>query len=454
MIKTHEFNNLNNIVNYGFIYEQHGNCSVTIDDIISDVSASLLIYDTKGSVFLELASKAKKIINNQNVVFAGLVSHTMIKDLKSKGIVSGFYRSTSSNSDIAIAIADKINAYLIIDTKNIIKIPSKKLSIELFNYVNHLLWSRAEFEVLNNSAPKKITEIRLSVVIPTFEIIQTKSDLQGKTYEYGTQNFDANQVLLTKPKEVDRKALLINSNIGSMIGNEDQYYIRVFDEYYAPISREVSFLFEGKSFSNEKFQTLVNKNTWFDGKDRTIESEKVFEVVEVQPLDSYKQFEPDFEALYKQLVKENYGKVRINVDVKPIMIDSTYQISPKYAKRAKIEAFVEESLNKLQKLADDDSQKILSNIKAIKWVAEKIQKHNEFVANNEFGDDTLKNKKSSVSKININIEDITIPQELLGKLYTKKNQQYLALKDETRLAEAKAWLKENNQDAIMVLEHE
>lgn len=454
MLKTHEFNNLNNTINYGFIYEQHGNCSITLEDIISNVSTSLLIYDTKGAVFLELASKAKKIINNHNTVFAGLISHTMIKDLKSNGIVSGFYRSTSSNSNIAIAIADKINAYLIIDTKSIIKVSSKKLSFELFNYVNHLLWSRAEFEVLNNSVPKKITEIRLSVVVPTFESVRTKSELLNESYKYGTQDFDANHVLLTKPKVVDQKALLINSNIDSMIGNENQYYIRVFDEYYAPVNQDISFLFKGSSFINEKVQTLVNKRSWFDEKDRTIESEKVFEVVEMQPLDSYKQYEPDFEALYKQLVKDNYGKVRINVNVKPIMIDSTYQISPKYAKRTKIEAFVEESLNKLQKLADENSKKTINNIKTIKWVAEKIQKHNEFVATNEFGDDTLKNKKSSISKININIEDITIPQELLGKLYIKKNQQYFALKDETRLAEAKQWLKENNQDAIMVLDHE
>jgi len=85
---------------------------------------------------------------------------------------------------------------------------------------------------------------------------------------------------------------------------------------------------------------------------------------------------------------------------------------------------------------------------------ERIRKYNEFLSQTEFGEETLKNKKASVSKINVGKEEISVPQELLGKLYTKSNKQFMALKDEDKITEAKKWLSENNQEATLVLSNE
>ena len=68
---------------------------------------------------------------------------------------------------------------------------------------------------------------------------------------------------------------------------------------------------------------------------------------------------------------------------------------------------------------------------------------------NVFGDDSLKNKKSPVSIINVNEKDLIVPNELIGRLYVKKGANYLATNLE-RIDDAKKWLKENNMEATLI----
>lgn len=455
MIKTHEYSNIEKVIKYGFIYDQEKPSPVTIEDILSEVSKSILIYDTKGIVFYDFASKASKLMNNPNIVFAGLMSHKMISELKSKGIVSGFYRATSKDLEIAMAIVDKTKVYLIIDSTHVIKIGDAQVSNELFRFANHVLWSRAEFEVLNNSAPKKINEIRLSVVIPSFNALKLKTTFNDGLVQFGTQDFNSpNMLLLTQPKEFDGDAYIINQNITSLCGVKNEFYVKLFDDIYAPIGNDIKHLVIGRSFKDTKIGLLIEKDLWFDGKKRVIKKEEKFSSTIYMPIDEYKKYEPDFDAIYDKQVKENYGLVKINVDVQPLLIDSTYQVSRKYDRRSKIEKQLDENLNRIKKLADEDNIKIVENIIGTNLLSERIMKYNEFLTLNEFGEETLKNKKANVSKINIGKEEISVPQELLGKLYTKANKQFFAIKDESRISDAKKWLKENNQEATLVLAHE
>lgn len=455
MIRTKTFSNLDKIIPYGFIYEQQKPSSITIEDILSEVSKSILIYDTRGIAFYELASKAAKLMNNPNIVFAGLVSHKILQELKSKGIVSGFYRSTAKNTDIAVVVVDKAKAYLIIDAKTIILINDRITSVEIFNYINHVLWTSTDFEVLNNNSPKKITEIRLSVVIPSFQTLLNKTALDQEEIKYGTEDFASSQtVFLTQPKDIQKDAQIINQNITSLCGVGRKFYVRLFDEFYVPIGLNVKELIVGKHFKDQKISSLIGKDLWFDGKKRVIEKETEVSSIIYKPLDEYKSFNPDFDQIYNQQVKENYGVVKINVDVKPIIIDSSYQLSAKYKKRAETEKLLSENLNKLKKLNDEDNAKIIDSIISTKLLLERIRKYNEFLSQTEFGEETLKNKKASVSKINVGKEEISVPQELLGKLYTKSNKQFMALKDEDKITDAKKWLSENNQEATLVLNNE
>ena len=44
-----------------------------------------------------------------------------------------------------------------------------------------------------------------------------------------------------------------------------------------------------------------------------------------------------------------------------------------------------------------------------------------------------------------------VPSDLLGKLYTKGKELYFALKDESRIDDAKKWLKDNKLEAVLIL---
>lgn len=455
MEKTKVFRNLDNIIKYGFIYEQEKSISISIEDILSEVSKSILIYDTKGSVFEYFVSNASKQMNNPNIVFAGLISNKMLQELKFKGIASGFYRSTSKEIDVAVVIVDKTKAFLLVDNKQIIKLTNKNVITELFDYVNHVLWSQAEYEVLNNSTPKKIKEIRLSVVIPSFKAMPKKSELMDKVIHSGTEDFkEVATVFLTKPKVVDKEAKLINESISSLIEVENEGFVKLFDDIYCPIGKNVKQLVVGSSFKDANVASLINKKLWFDGKVRTIESEKEVTTTIYKPVDEYRTFEPNFDQIKNEFVKDIYGEVKIKVDIKPMIIDSSYQLSSKYKKKEEIAKTLSESLNKLKKLVDKDKEKLLDNIIATNQLVEKIKKYNAFISNIEFGDETLKNKRNVVSKINVGKDEISVPQELLGKLYIKSKQQYFAISNEDKIIEAKKWLINNDQEAILVLENE
>ena len=67
----------------------------------------------------------------------------------------------------------------------------------------------------------------------------------------------------------------------------------------------------------------------------------------------------------------------------------------------------------------------------------------------EFGVDALNNKKSPVSIVNVNEEELNVPNELIGKLYTKQSKNYFATTKE-RIADAKQWLKENKMEAVLI----
>ena len=60
-------------------------------------------------------------------------------------------------------------------------------------------------------------------------------------------------------------------------------------------------------------------------------------------------------------------------------------------------------------------------------------------------------KYASDYNISINEEELNVPNELIGKLYTKQSKNYFATTKE-RIADAKKWLKENKMEAVLIEE--
>ena len=77
--------------------------------------------------------------------------------------------------------------------------------------------------------------------------------------------------------------------------------------------------------------------------------------------------------------------------------------------------------------------------------------YNSFINDKEFGVEALNtNKKFAALTYN---SSMAVPSDLLGKLYEKNNQMYLAIEDEKKIDDAMSWLKDNNLEAILIKEN-
>ena len=96
----------------------------------------------------------------------------------------------------------------------------------------------------------------------------------------------------------------------------------------------------------------------------------------------------------------------------------------------------------------------LTNIKKIqdeRSLSERIRKYNEIIKDKEFGVEALVDKKNAFKQISFKEDDIIIPSDIIGKLYLKDKKNYLALKDESKIGDAKKWLKDNKLEAVLIL---
>ena len=193
----------------------------------------------------------------------------------------------------------------------------------------------------------------------------------------------------------------------------------------------------------------MGKKIWFKGNTYGVEEKETISDSISVPLDELDSFEPDFSSSEKTF-KGIVLNLTVFIDIKALKLDGSYALSNKYKAIQKVENELKESIAKLEKMElDNKLLKQLESIKSERVLSEKVRMFNEFVASKEFGVDTLNNKKSPVSIISVNKDELNVPNELIGKLYTKQGKNYLATTKE-RVDDAKKWLKENRMEAILI----
>lgn len=454
MEKQQTFNNSNNIIKFGYEFIQPKRDTITLEDILTTTSEALIVYDTKNFVFNQLVSIGSSFLNDTNKKFIALISAKMLKEAKSMGIKNGFLRSTQEESNIAIIISDKTKAFLLLDEKNIFK-TKENVGNELFNYINHLIWSKTDFEVIQGSDPSPVKTLRLSVVKPNFINILAIDKMKEKTFKQGTEEFIANETLLTVPKENNKKTHLVNAKLTS-IGIDSQMYLNAFDKYYIPCILSKA-IYVGESFNNSPLSLLQGKRVWIEGSERQIIKERIEEKTVFVPLDEYETFKPDYESYINKQTDKFVCEIKVKINIQPTKIDNSYTLSKRYSSIDKINNTLKNQIEALKKLINDDKtgKKQLERIEKERNLVEKVKLYNHFINELKLGDDTLINKKDNkFLSITIVEKDILVPSELIGKLYEKKDSYFLAVKTQDKIEDAKKWLLDNSQKATLVLENE
>lgn len=446
MLKTKKYNYSNQILDYGFEELEVKQSNLALAYVVSTVKENIIIVDTVDSFFTEALTDFEHLLNQSAKLVIGLVSEPTLKSLKDKGVKSGFIRSAKSDFKVGLIIVDKSMVYAVLDKNHVYQIISPDAVKEIFDYVNHVIWSKSSFELFQGEL-KTVKETRQSVVVPAFD--NSSKRLEGAFF--ATKGADVNCKLpWLKKEEISQPgASVIAFNVEAFVKTYPSVYINIFgDQYYGFAVSKESFV-KAEAFANKPLGDYEGKKIWLNGEIQTVLGEDKLRIGASVPLNVVNTFEPNYDELvgrYKGLATN----LIVEVDVKPKKLDDSYSLSSRYSVIAKASKDIEEGLKKVENL--DPEKSILKKIASIREernIIEKIKMFNVLAKEKSFGDDVLKNKKSPISIINVNEEDLVVPNELIGKLYTKEKKMYLAT-SEKYLKEAIAWLKENKQEAVLI----
>lgn len=434
------FNYDNRIIPFGYIYEENKN-SIDIDEIINNVEKSLIVYDTEDCILSDLLSCAQSLLNDENKLIICLVNKSVLKSLRTKGINTGFFRSTEEEIGVSIIIVDKKKYYFAFDKNHIYETKDSKIG-DIFQYVNHILWSKTQIEYCQGKETE-IKNARLSVVEPNF------GKEENNNYDLATKDFNPKELLVTKEENTNKKTIVLHNSTSSCYVFNDDLYINAIKNQYYSISDWKS-LIKAKSFENKKLSEIASNQLWINGEKVYVKKSDVLIKNYSVSLDEYLTFKPNFE----EIAKEYNGytlSLTVNVNVLPIELDSSYSIHQNYKNYDNLDSLVSNNLEKLEKLADKKIIKMINKIKEDRVLSERIRKYNELIQNEEFGVSSLVNNKNAFKQINYNERDIIIPSDIIGKMYRKWNKNYFALASKEKVEEAKKWLKDNSFEAVLIL---
>ena len=446
MLKTKTYDYKNKILDYGFIELEPGISTITIESLAESVKESLILADTKKLFLVDALKRLESYLNQNEKILVGVTDDSTLSNLKKNGVKNGFFRSTDEDFYVGIIIVDKKFCFIAFDVDHIYPVQEKYTS-EVFGFVNHVLWSKANYEQCQDSL-KKVEDTKLSVVIPSFT---DDVDLNVNHFKYATESegADCETTILAKEKEFGRKAVVIPFNFDGLSIDKNRLYVKTFLKNYYSIPLSDKSLFKFESFSNKSLSELSGKKIWYKGKLFDIKESDSANYTQSVPLDMIEAFVPNFDEKEKEY--SNFTlKLTINFDIVPIKLDGSYSLSKRYGVIDNAKKQLDDGLLKLEKMGlDAKYKKQLESIESERDISEKIKMFNTFVSSQEFGVEALNNKKSSIPTIKVNEEDLQVPSEVIGRLYSKNGKAYLATSLKF-VEESKKWLKEHKFEAELI----
>lgn len=447
MRKTKTYQNDSPLEN-GFILKDQIAESPSLSDICSKATSSITIVDTGGYVLGSFLSECVGILNERNVVVAGLVDKKTLLGLKGKGVTTGFFRATSETLGLGLIVIDKKEAWACFGESRIRRIAAG--SEEVFQYINHLLWTKTDNEYSFGES-RQVKQAMLSVVMPTPSI---GTNAGASNHEYATVGIPSGiGIIVNKLDEYGQPAIAMPLDCRAYL-DQNKLFVEIIPDAFYEIENGWDLQY-ATSFDPEHTtpHDLVWKEIFYKGKRLQVRDvESISETVYV-PVGEVDEYEPNFDSIYARRTQISV-RTEINVDVLPMVRDGSYQLSSNYKNHRQIEEQIQSSLERLEKLDLDDKDvaKRIKSVQSEKVFEEKVRLYNELVSGLDYGIEALKNKKNSFPTINQSKESFVTPHELLGTLLVKGKANYLALADEDKLKEGKDWLKENGIEATLILD--
>ena len=160
------FDNTNQIISKGYLKLDKKPSKTTFADVLRECNNSIIMVDTKGSFIKNALIEINEFNKNAQFLVIGLVNRETLLKIRKDGVKDGFYRSTDERFGVGLIIVDKKNVYAVFDIENIYPVSSGAAANELFEIVNHILWSKTDKELFGTL--RDVKDVRLSVIMPEF----------------------------------------------------------------------------------------------------------------------------------------------------------------------------------------------------------------------------------------------------------------------------------------------
>lgn len=449
MRKTRTYQN-DSPLEYGFILKGENAPSASVHDICSRALSSITIVDTEDYILNLFLKECTTILNERKVVVAGLVSKKTLSSLKGRGVNTGFFRATNETLGLGLIVIDKKEAWACFGEGHIGKVVAG--SEEIFQFINHLLWTKTDNEYSFGES-RQVQQTMLSVVMP---VPSVGANAESAQHDFATVGIPSSKGILVKELgEYNQTAIAMPIDCRAY-ADQHRLFVEIIPDAFYEIENGWGLQY-AMSFDPNRAtpKDLVLKRIFYKGKEYQVQDVECIDETVYVPVGEAENYEPHFDSIYNNR-KQITVATEINVDILPMVRDGSYQLSPNYRNHRQIEEQIQSGLEKLEKL-DLDDKDIAKRIKTVQSASvfeEKVSLYNELISELDYGIEALKNKKSSFPTINQSKESFVIPHELLGTLLVKGKANYLALADESRLKEGKAWLKESGIEATLILDTE
>ncbi len=443
------FDNSDNIISNGFVKLDKKPSKTTFSDVLKEYKTSIIMVDTHGWFIKDAMIEINSSDHFAEMLIIGLVNNEMLLKIKQDGIKDGFYRTTTEKINVGLIILNKKKIYAVFDINNIFPIVDSYASKEIFEMINHIIWSKTDKEYFGSL--REVNDIRLSVIAPELARAVFPDALNKYEYCSDSLGFEAESIILVKPSSITHfKSVVLENTSVQMYGKLNEMNIEVFPNKYYPFDFGDNH-FDYESFANKTIGSLVEKEIIVSNKRQIVKEKDVISEKESVYLDELDSYSPDFEKVVNQY--SGYAReIEVIVDAESKAVDSSYKLSSRYEIIKNVNQKIENGLQTMEKLFDStkENEKRIDSVRLEKNLSLKIKMFNELVKNEEFGLASLNTKKSPVSTIsNVNESDLVVPNELIGTLYSKNNTLFLATTLQ-RLDEAKKWLKDNKTEAHLI----
>ena len=433
---------------YGFILRNQSVTSPSVYEVCSKTETSVTIVDTGDYVLGSFLNECVGILNDTKVVVAGLVNKKTLLSLKDKGINTGFFRATKETLGLGLIIIDKKEAWACFGEGRIRKVLAG--SEEIFQFINHLLWTKTDNEYSFGES-RQVQQTMLSVVMPVPSIGTSAGYAQ---HDFATIGISSSKgILVNELREYDQTAIAMPLDCRAYV-DQQRLYVEIIPDAFYEIENGWDLQYAISFDPNRATpKDLVRKEIFYKGKRLQVQDVETINETVYVPVGEVDGYEPDFDSIYAKRTQISV-RTEINVDVLPMVRDSSYQLSPNYKIRKQIEEQIQSGLDRLEKLDLDDKDvaKQIRTVQSERVFEEKVRLYNELVSGLDYGIDALKSKKNSFPTINQSKESFAVPHELLGTLLAKGKANFLALVDEGKLKEGINWLKENGLEATLILD--